>query len=134
MDWDNKFPINKYPIGTVYLPSNSSLHPHINFGWVGFVGSLTGISDKVSLGEKVWLPPKHSVPMTRYGNPWTYVFRDVLYEASNLSTAIQILENAQRTCAIHIGLASLPDHAFRMLEYSYKTLNIYDDKNYSYTK
>jgi hypothetical protein len=42
------------------------------------------MSEKVSLGEKVWLPPKGSVQMTRYGNPWTYVFRDILYEAHNL--------------------------------------------------
>jgi hypothetical protein len=49
---------------------------------------MTGMSTKVTLGEKVWLPPKGSVQMTRYGNPWTYVFRDVLYEANNLSEAL----------------------------------------------
>lgn len=72
--------------------------------------------------------------MTRYGNPWTYVLRDVLYEASNITTAIDILQKAHRTCAIHLGLSSVDDHTFRMLEYSYKTLNVYDDKNYTYTK
>lgn len=44
--------------------------------------------------------------MTRYGNPWTYVLRDVLYDAHNISTAIAVLTNAKRTCAIHLGLAS----------------------------
>ncbi len=70
--------------------------------------------------------------MTRYGNPWTYVFRDVLYEAHNLDSAINILNNTHRTCAIHIGLASVEDHSFRMFEYAYKTLNAYDDKNYNH--
>ena len=69
----------------------------------------------MAIGEKVWLPPKHSVPMTRYGNPWTYVFRDVLYEASNITTALEILKNAHRTCAIHVGLSGVDDHSFRML-------------------
>jgi hypothetical protein len=44
--------------------------------------------------------------MTRYGNPWTYVLRDVLYDAKNISTALAILTNTHRTCAIHLGLGS----------------------------
>ena len=52
---------------------------------------MTGMSTKISIGEKVWIPKKGSVQMTRYGNPWTYVFRDVLYDAQNLASALQIL-------------------------------------------
>lgn len=115
-----------------YHPSDPKLHVHANFAWTGFVGSLTGISDKVSLGEKVWLPPKNSVKMTRYGNPWTYVFRDILYEANDLKSAMDILEKTHRTCAIHIGLASVTDHSFRMFEYSENILNTYDDTNYTH--
>lgn len=88
LDWDYKCPINKYPLITVYHPSNEKWQNHANIGWVGMVGMLTGISEKLSLGEKVWLPPKNSVAMTRYGNPWNYVFRDILYEAIDLKSAI----------------------------------------------
>lgn len=84
MDWDYKNPISKYPTVVVYHPSDPKLQTHANFGWAGFVGSLTGMSTKLSLGEKVWYPPKHAVKMTRYGNPWTYVFRDLMYEATNM--------------------------------------------------
>ena len=56
--------------------------------------------------------------MTRYGNPWTYVFRDVLYEAVDINSALRILSETHRTCAIHIGLASAADRSFRMLEYA----------------
>lgn len=118
MDWDYQNPISKFPVAIFYHPSDPKLHVHVNFAWAGFIGSLTGISDKVSLGEKVWLPAKHSVKMTRYGNPWTYVFRDILYEATNIATALEILTKTHRTCAIHIGLASVEDHSFRMFEYS----------------
>jgi hypothetical protein len=93
---------------------------------------MTGISDAVSIGEKVWYPPSGSVKMTRYGNPWTYVFRDVLYEANDLKSALKILTETHRTCAIHIGLGSSTDHSFRMLEYAEKTLNNYDDSNYTH--
>ena len=70
--------------------------------------------------------------MTRYGNPWTYVFRDLLYEAHDLKSAIALLSRTHRTCAIHIGIASTEDHSFRMFEYSQDTLNNYDDKNYTH--
>jgi hypothetical protein len=29
--------------------------------------------------------------MTRFGNPWTYVLRDVLYQATDIKSAIKIL-------------------------------------------
>lgn len=108
------------------------MHVHANFGWAGFVGSMTGVSEYVSLGEKVWIPPKHSVKMTRYGNPWTYVLRDVLYDAHDIKSALSILSNAHRTCAIHLGLGSATDHSFRMFEYSEQILNNYDDQNYTH--
>jgi hypothetical protein len=53
------------------------------------------------------MPSQNDVKMTRYGNPWTYVFRDILYEATNLQSAINILKKTHRTCAIHIGIASV---------------------------
>lgn len=132
LDWDAKNPINKYPLITVYHPSDKKLQTHANIGWVGFIGVLTGISSKVSIGEKVWLPKDNSVKMTRYGNPWTYVLRDVLYEATDMESALEILIKTHRTCAIHLGLASSEDHEFRMIEYSEKILNNYDDYNYTH--
>ena len=116
----------------IYHPSDPKLHVHANFGWAGFIGSMTGISDRISIGEKVWYPPGGSVKMTRYGNPWTYVFRDVLYEANDIKSALDILTKAHRTCAIHLGLGSSVDHSFRMFEYAEKTLNNYDDSNYTH--
>lgn len=115
LDWDAKNPISQYPLITVYHPSDKKLQTHANVGWVGFVGVLTGISSKVSIGEKVWLPKDNSVKMTRYGNPWTFALRDVLYEAVDIESALQILTKTHRTCAIHLGLASSEDHEFRML-------------------
>ena len=91
LDWDAGSPISRYPVIIVYHPSTKGENMHANFAWVGFVGSLTGMSPYLSIGEKVWYPPKNSVKMTRYGNPWTYVLRDVLYDAHNISTALAVL-------------------------------------------
>lgn len=132
LDWDAKNPISKYPIIIVYHPSTKGENMHANFAWVGFVGSLTGMSPYLTIGEKVWYPPQNSVKTTRYGNPWTYVLRDVLYDAHDLSTALAVLTNTKRTCSIHLGLGSKEDHSFRMLEYAEKILNNYNDKNYTH--
>lgn len=79
LDWDAGNPISKFPIIVVYHPSDPNLIVHANIGWIGFVGVLTGMSPKITLGEKVWLPRDGPVKTTRYGNPWTYVLRDLLY-------------------------------------------------------
>lgn len=118
LDWDAGNPISKFPIIVVYHPSDPNLIVHANIGWIGFVGVLTGMSPKITLGEKVWLPRDGPVKTTRYGNPWTYVLRDLLYEAHNIKESLKILTEAHRTCAIHIGLGSSEDQSFRMLEYS----------------
>lgn len=132
LDWDAANPINKFPLLAIYHPSTKGAQKHVNIGYVGFVGVLTGMSEKITIGEKVWLPPKHSVKMTRFGNPWTYVLRDLLYDATDMKTAIKILTETPRTCAIHLGIASLHDHNFRMFEYSQNVLNNYDDNNYTH--
>lgn len=115
LDWDAANPISKYPVVMIYHPTTKGHNKHANLAWVGFVGVLTGISEHLSIGEKVWYPPTASVKTTRYGNPWTYVLRDVLYDANNITTALSILSNAHRTCSIHLGLGSRDDHSFRML-------------------
>ena len=106
LDWDAANPISKYPVIMVYQPSGEGLQTHANIGWAGFVGVLTGFSPKISLGEKVWYPPSASVKTTRYGNPWTYVLRDVLYEATDMKSALSILSTSHRTCTIHLGLGA----------------------------
>ena len=44
LDWDSSNPISHYPTVVVYHPSEKGLATHANFGWAGFVGSMTGIS------------------------------------------------------------------------------------------
>jgi hypothetical protein len=43
LDWDASNPMSKYPAIIVYHPVGSE-NKHANFGWVGFVGLLTGVS------------------------------------------------------------------------------------------
>jgi hypothetical protein len=43
-----------------------------------------------------------------------------------------MLTKTPRTCAIHLGVASVHDKNFRMFEYSQNILNNYDDNNYTH--
>jgi hypothetical protein len=50
LDWDANNTINRYPMVIIYHPSDKKLQTHANFAWAGFIGSLTGMSEKISLG------------------------------------------------------------------------------------
>lgn len=61
-----------------------------------------------------------------------YVLRDALQFGHDLDSAIKILTDAKRTVHIHVGVGSKTDDQFRGIEYSYKRLRPFDDKNLTY--
>jgi len=46
-----------------------------NIGWVGLIGSMTGFSSLVGIGERKW---DDEGMAGEYGTPWMYVLRDVI--------------------------------------------------------
>jgi len=60
-----------------------------------------------------------------------YVLRDLLQLTSNLSEAVEYLENAKRTWSIHVGVGSREDNALLGFDYAAHVLNIYTDHNHS---
>lgn len=152
LDWDDQAPIAKYATVTIYHPNasyegytehfhkyykqyNYTSHTFANFGYPGLIGSLNAYSEaSIGLGEKVWITEEKDIT-TRFGNPWTYVLRDVVQFADSIDTALTMLANAQRTCSIHLGLGSTERNSsnsdddtigFRGIEYSARELNIFD--------
>lgn len=52
-----RFPINKYPLITVYNSNEEGSIPFANIGYAGIIGSITSVNSKgVSISEKVWIP------------------------------------------------------------------------------
>jgi hypothetical protein len=160
LDWDDHAPIAKYATVTIYHPNasydgyekhfhkyykqhNYKSHAFANFGYAGLIGSISAYSEaSVGLGEKVWITKEKDIT-TRFGNPWTYVLRDVVQFADSIDTALTMLSNAQRTCSIHLGLGSYERNAsvktedtvsFRGIEYSARELNIYNWQDMFNTK
>ena len=69
---------------------------------------------------------------SRFGDPFTYVLREMMQFDHDLSSAIHRLNTTTRTCDLLFGVgdgqpnASIP---FRGFELSHDTCNVYDDKN-----
>jgi len=42
------------------------------------------------------------------------------------------MKNAHRTCSIYLGLGSSVNNTFRIIEYSHKEFNVYDDTNWHF--
>ncbi len=152
IDWDDEAPIAKYATITVYHPNasyegyidnfhkyykqqNYKSHAFANFGYAGMIGALGAYSEvSIGMGSKVWITKEQDIT-SRFGNPWTYVLRDVVQFADSIDSALTILANAHRTCSIHFGLAAYERNAsitadhnigFRGIEYSARELNIFN--------
>jgi hypothetical protein len=116
--------IKDYPMVAVYHPTDGT--PAIaNFGWLGLTGVLTGMSSQtIGLGEKVW--DKSSIfNGSLSGEAWTFVTRDVL-RAKNMAEALSIIENANRTCGIHLGVGDSTTNTFNGLEINAKQVKIFN--------
>ena len=132
LDWDTNAPLNNYPIVVVYHSNEKGSQPFANVGWAGFVGSITGFSPVVGVGEKV-RKQNTNENETRLGKPWNYAIRDVMQFATNIDEALQMLNETDRTCSIYLGIGSKVNNTFRLVEYSHKEFTVYDDHNFPYT-
>lgn len=133
LDWDYHAPLNNYPVIVVYHSTEKGSQPFANVGWAGFVGSITGFSPLIGVGEKVRKQDTMENE-TRLGKPWLYATRDVLQFATTIDEALKMLNETDRTCSIYLGIGSKLNNTFRLLEYSYKEFKAYDDHDFPYTE
>lgn len=45
---------------------------------------------------------------------------------------VDMLYNTNRTCSIHVGIGSSIDNNFEIMDYSWKVVHTYTDKNYTF--
>jgi len=129
LDWDTTGPFPKYPAIIVYHPNEG--HTFANVGWVGWIGSITGMSEvQTAISEiGVYFSDASWGEESRFGYPFTYVLRDLLQFANSTDDATNILANTPRTCDILMGFGDGKANEFRGYQWSYSVLNVYDDEN-----
>eukprot|EP00047_Mylnosiga_fluctuans_P010134 m.265448 g.265448 ORF g.265448 m.265448 type:complete len:431 (-) comp29675_c0_seq1:85-1377(-) len=121
-------PMKDYALVTVYHPTSG---PAVaNFGWVSFIGTVTGFSQTVGVGEKFWNnPPAHS--MSAHGEAWTFITRDLL-SAPSLDDALATLHSANRTCAVMLGLGDHATNRFVGAQVAAHQYNLFNDTSINY--
>jgi hypothetical protein len=131
LDWDVDGPFKDYPAIVVYHPSEMGSNVFANIGFVGWVASITGVSEaRMSISEiGVSYPDDTFGRESRRGYPFVFVLRDILQFDHTVEQATQRLEDTHRTCDLILGAGSGKEPMFRAYEYSYSTLNVYDDQD-----
>lgn len=129
LDWEEHAPISKFPLITVYHPTEEGSVPFANIAWVGFLGSLTGYSSaRIGVSERLRGGPPDT--MTRFGKPWTYALRDVLQFSKTLDDALDNLNQTARTCSVYLGIGSSVNNTYRLIEYAETQFDVYNEYNW----
>jgi len=130
LDWDVDGPLQKQPTIVVYHPNKGNGHTFANVGWAGWIASITGMSSSpIAISEKVGDDFGHS---SRIGIPFHYLLRDILQFDNTLDDAINRMVNAERTCAVYLGVGDGNYGQFRLFEYTSASLKVFDDHNLPY--
>ncbi len=131
LDWQTDGPFNDFPLLTVFHPDHVQVPgstPFATFGYPGFVGAITGFSSTPIGISEIGTNPLNGTDAIK-GYPFPYVLRDILEFDDDVEMAYSRMYNANRTCAIWVGVADLQMNQFRMFAYGHDYLVTYDDTN-----
>ncbi|KAK7112970.1 protein dcd1B-like [Littorina saxatilis] len=132
LDWAVDGPFKDFPQVTVYHPTNSSNgHAFANFGWTGWIGSITGMNSRqMAISEiGVSFPDETFGKESRFGVPFTFLLRDILQFDNTLDDSIKRISDASRTCDLILGVGDGKDRRFRGIQYSASVANFYTDSD-----
>jgi len=133
-DWDVVGPFRNYPAIIVYHGfSNSSYSENsfVNIGWVGWMASLSGISEEqLSIGMiGVSFPDPTFGEMSFHGVPFTFVLRDILQFDDYQIQGLSRLATATRTCDLIMGVGGGRELKYNAVQYSHSVCNFISDYN-----
>ncbi|CAF3952649.1 unnamed protein product, partial [Rotaria sp. Silwood1] len=102
LDWDKKAPIAKYARVTIYHP-NASYEVDANHFHDYYKQKYSTSHVFANFWQKVWITTEQDITL-HFGNPSTYVLRDVIQFSNSLHIALTMLIDTKRTCSVHLGL------------------------------
>jgi isopenicillin-N N-acyltransferase like protein len=124
-------PYRKYPVAVVYHPSSQKYgNAWLNIGFAGWIGVLSGVNEhQLAVSEiGVSYPDASFGKESRFGNPFTFVLRDVLQWDSTLEQSIRRMKTTKRTCNLILGVGDGKSE-FRAFQYSHSVCNVIGDTN-----
>ncbi|KAL9641767.1 hypothetical protein ABK040_009090 [Willaertia magna] len=138
LDWfDLNSPIKNFPAITVYHPNKKmaiktgNVNDFINIGFVGWIGSITGMSSKqMGISEiGVSLPDSSFGEESRFGIPYAFILRDILQFDITLDDAINRITSSKRTIDLILGVGDDKLQSFKGFQYSGSVAKVIDDFN-----
>lgn len=136
LDFDTTGPFRDFPLVTVYHPNEGEGKPFAQVGWPGSIGSLTGFSmEQLAISEigvyfaddSFGQGTDDTPPEKVHGEPWMFVLRDVLQYETSRTSAIERIQNSNRTCNLVIGVGDGKENMVNGIEYSGYVAVPYDD-------
>ncbi len=115
LDYATQAGIQQFPLITVYHPNTG--HPFANFGWVGVVGSVTGISS-VPLAISEIGDDYDAVHDSFDGIPFMFLLRDILQFDAGLKSALDRIRRAPRTTSLLYAVGDGKSGDFRAIQTS----------------
>src|ERR1017187_5647007 len=95
LDYGANFNLQRRPLITVYRPTTENANAYATIGWIGFVGAISGVSDKgVGLSEMGYGNPPGE---TLAGTPMPFLLKNVLRYADAAEDGAAIIRAARRT-------------------------------------
>lgn len=98
---------------------------------MGFLGGLTGMSaPQLGISQiGIAYPDASFGSMSRIGQPFIFLLRDILQYDQTLDDAINRMINTQRTCDLVMAVGDGKLGEIRAMQYSASVLNVFDDEN-----
>ena len=100
LDWTINAGIQRYPAVFVVRPAGKCAF--INVGWAGFIGGLSGVSERgISIGQV----GADTADASFAGIPMVFLMRRVLEQAATLDEAAYIIDRSPRTVGVNYVVA-----------------------------
>ena len=127
LDWELETGVQDHPWIVVYHPDDGI--PHANVGFAGMLGCITGINAKGIALSEVGNSPSSEAPYDINGEHFSTMFRKILYDADNLTEAVDILKGTQRIKRYHyvFGDGRNERKAYKIKAHAPDDLIIYTD-------
>jgi len=125
-------PFANYTVAAVYRDAvvTDDSNAFVSITFPGFAGVITGVSERgIGVSEKVWMTydTPDLQPGSYNGESDVFVLRDILQLSKNRADAEQMVQAANRTWAIFIGIGDYETNVLDLIGYKQDSATVYTD-------
>ena len=123
LDWSSATGAATGKMVTVFKPNDGG-NAHMTAGFIGFYGSLAGVSSK---GISVHEANLEEDEISFYGMPWVLRLRYIMEKSDSLDSALSLWDDEHNTVGFNFGIMSNPDTAGVVIETNDEISQVFAD-------